>query len=453
MYRVNRNLRFLAAVWAVRAAVLMAAFGFATAQAASPPENPLDAFGGINWQIRLRESLIEKYPVLMREDVAERLLRFSTGKAIGFMDRSGKVAIPATFTYATPSFYRGWTHVRKGNQHGFVDHRGNVVYPEVDQVAEIWAPVMKASRDKLWGLIDATGKWIVPPKYSRIEGDDRNGYAVQTDEGTGLLDSKGTVVFAPRFEDVVPTAGPAIPVRIKGTWGFADRAGVIRIEPRYSNVRALELHRVFVVEEGGKRGLADQEGKLVIAARHREITPTSTPDMWIVTDEADRHSVIDTRGTVIVPSDQVRIRAFGDAFVFSRNRLYAVADRRGQLRTDYVFEDVLPYIGEGLAPAQAGKRWGFIDLEGRFVVPPMYDYVGAFSGGVAPAGRDGKYGYIDRSGKTVIAEQFEEAYNFFPDGIATVKLAGRYIYIDRKGKTIGALYQPDIDAAPTPQSK
>lgn len=426
--------------------VALTAPSFSAAQETPQPSATSDTFGSVNFQIMLRETVNSVYPIWMPKDVAERLLRFSNGTRIGYMDRAGKVVFPPVFDGAAASFFGGKTSVRRDGKWGVIDHTGAVVIPPTfDELDAVWASTMKAAKDKLWGLIDASGKWIVDPQYSRISGSASTGYAVTTGGRTGMIDGCGKTLFAPLFDDVEPTAGPMVPVRAGKLWGFADRDGKLVIAPRFSGVRRIDSHGVFVVLEDGKRGLLNEHGELVIPSRYQDIHPTLSPRIWIVIDEQKNYGLVDTNGNVIVPNTSVRIENLGEFGLLLKNDgLYAIADTDGRLRTDYAFEEVKTHIAGGLAPAKAAHRWGFIDASGRFVIPNDFEKVGAFSLGLAPASRNGRFSYIDQSGSDVIPNRFDEAYNFFPDGIATVRLDGRYVYIDRSGKVIAALYQPDV---------
>ena len=58
-----------------------------------------------------------------------------------------------------------------------------------------------------------------------------------------------------------------------------------------------------------------------------------------------------------------------------------------------------------------GKRWGYIDRAGKVVIPPRFDYVGAFYSGVATVGigdtqvssSESRWGLIDPAGDPLIS--------------------------------------------------
>lgn len=54
---------------------------------------------------------------------------------------------------------------------------------------------------------------------------------------------------------------------------------------------------------------------------------------------------------------------------------------------------------EGLAAVQAPNgRWGFVNTNQQWVIPPRFEEVKDFKGGKAPAKMNGRWGFINRQG-------------------------------------------------------
>ena len=146
---------------------------------------------------------------------------------------------------------------------------------------------------------------------------------------------------------------------------------------------------------------------------------------------------IDFSGKEVLPP------VYAEAFPFSGG--YATArlgDKYGFISRETLslkFRDYIsigPY-SEGLAHAQTLEgegRCGYIDKEGKLVIPVSFAMCASFDGGLAPALKDfkGGWGYIDKNGQTVIDFKYEQAGGF-RGGIARVTLGGRSFYIDQKG--------------------
>lgn len=87
------------------------------------------------------------------------------------------------------------------------------------------------------------------------------------------------------------------------------------------------------------------------------------------------------------------------------------------------------------------KRWGYIDRDGKIVIPAQYKNVAGFREGLAFVQNENDYwGYIDVEGKTVIDFRFSTVPGSFFNGIAIVQKrgdgGGRYCFMDKTGKLI-----------------
>lgn len=86
-----------------------------------------------------------------------------------------------------------------------------------------------------------------------------------------------------------------------------------------------------------------------------------------------------------------------------------------------------------LIPVMTGTRWGYINLEGEYVINPQFDEASPFFGGQARVKKGDKYGYINKEGKYVINPQYTSATSF-ADGVAWVTRKGSApILINKKG--------------------
>ena len=129
---------------------------------------------------------------------------------------------------------------------------------------------------------------------------------------------------------------------------------------------------------------------------------------------------------------------------------HAFIDKSGQFKIRLQPSQSARSFSEGLAAVSVNGRWGFINLDGQFVVPPQFGWVEDFSEGLAvvtPAPADEYwnkstlFGYIDASGRYVIPPSFNWA-GPFSDGLAPVCVGScrgkdlperRVGYIDRHG--------------------
>lgn len=159
---------------------------------------------------------------------------------------------------------------------GYVDGDGNVaIQPQWDmcddfgdqygEFARVWI------RDVGDGLIDKSGKYIIPPKCSSIQPFSEGLALVDIPgEASVFYDKKGNV--AVRFPKGYAAAGYCyrngmVSIRKAGTniFGYADRNGRIVVEPQYDQASDFNKAGIaFVKRMDGKCGGIDKSGNTVV---------------------------------------------------------------------------------------------------------------------------------------------------------------------------------------------
>ncbi|MFF3015608.1 WG repeat-containing protein [Streptomyces sp. NPDC057939] len=205
----------------------------------------------------------------------EGLSRFMTGGLWGYADPSGTEVLAARFLEAGP-FTHGLAAVRGESGAGHIDPNGTFVTDPVHRAAGRYGPnglagvrtvdgrcgyvdregrlAIAARFDRAlpfnaagtapvllgeaWGLIDATGAWVVEPCFRRLDAFDENGlaYAVGGTAGDmyiGFVDPYGKVVVRQEGEmDSVLRCG-LLKVGDEYSRGFRDATGAWAIEDEY----------------------------------------------------------------------------------------------------------------------------------------------------------------------------------------------------------------------------
>lgn len=158
---------------------------------------------------------------------------------------------------------------------------------------------------------------------------------------------------------------------------------------------------------------------------HEGLAAVKSKDAW---------GYIDNLGHVVLPFAYRIPEAgpFSEGMAFVGDRFIDVEGKPAF--EDRTFEGGLPF-SQGLAAVQSGGQWGFIDMTGKFVIPPSYEAARSFSQGLAPVRRDGLWGYIDTGGRMKIPPQYLDAAPF-SEGRAAVDFRGRYGFIDMAGRDL-----------------
>jgi len=102
------------------------------------------------------------------------------------------------------------------------------------------------------------------------------------------------------------------------------------------------------------------------------------------------------------------------------------------LKVDYLYDYVFK-SSEGLTAVNQGELSGYIDSEGKVVIPIIYNHTGHFIDGYATVSKNGVYFIIDKTGKQVSID-YERAYRAGdvddPDKEIHVKKNGEWALLD-----------------------
>ena len=362
-------------------------------------------------------------------------------------------------------YVEGFQTLREGNLYGFRSYDGHIVIaPKYKYVGtfsagycHVWAD------DTLAGLIDTTGREIIPPLYPFV-GDPSENRILYAHHGLyGYTNLNGDIIVPPTFPIAGPFSNGRAPVAVATDtsilYTFIDTLGNLIFPPRYHNVMPF-VDGVAPVSLFGQWGLIGLDGEEILPA---------------------------TFGMINTPGHGILFAGNGDGMA-----LYKIAGSRQQVAdspyqlpaTSYqlitqltppVYLPCTPLNDNriGVTHTPSGKQ-GFLDLDGNEAVPCQYDEVGRFVLGrtmvridnfygivdtqnnpilpieytntlrsgekyiyhdsLALVEKDGRLGFVDLQGNAVTGLLFSRAYPF-SNGLASVCLNGLWGYIDRRGNT------------------
>ncbi len=264
-------------------------------------------------------------------------------------------------------------------------------------------------------------------------------------------------------------------VKVEGKYGYIDRTGKLVVEPVYKYAFDFCGGRAAVaLKYGSKYGYIGESGKTLIEPAFEDALEFSEGHAWVNTGDMDQDewTLIDEsgrrvpkrtfpnpgtpvfEGRSIIPNPKS-----GDA------RLgYCVIDLKGNVQLElpdlqyvYPFSDdmarCLKSTKKATRPRGSSRAWinedsrfGFLDTRFRLTIPPkLYTDASDFSEGLAAVCRTGKYGFINKQGKYAVPPRFFDAWHF-SEGLAAVRLTewryprrrpyplDTWAYVDKRGR-------------------
>ena len=123
------------------------------------------------------------------------------------------------------------------------------------------------------------------------------------------------------------------------------------------------------------------------------------------------------------------------AFVYGNSGLYAVMNNKGEFLTDFIYKHIYGGSEEGLFEVTRNGKHGAIDINGREIIPCMYDNGSHFSEGAAAECLNGKYGMVDTRNEVIIPFEYENICTC-KNNIISVQKNGRWGLINKHNEVI-----------------
>ena len=248
------------------------------------------------------------------------------------------------------------------------------------------------------------------------------------------------------------------PVDVDGKFGYIDKTGQMVIAPKFNGASDFSegLARILVGDhESGAFGYIDTTGKIVIKAKFKG-GGVFKEGVAIARDNKGL-GVIDKNGNFILRLKSVTkdahvegfsegLTAAGLSWKKSYGFYYGFIDLNGKVIIPAKYHNARNF-SEGLAAVEVygagGKHFGlngFINKKDKLVIPPIYKRAGSFHQGLAAVTIEklpqvDRCGYIDKNGRWVVPAFFERCGDF-SEGVASIEIDGKYGYINNKGEVV-----------------
>lgn len=210
------------------------------------------------------------------------------------------------------------------------------------------------------------------------------------------------------------------------------------------------------VEKGGKFGLIDKTGSVVVNFVYDGLGAINHPAKnsiganYYIAVQHGKSGILDRNGQPVVPFeyDSISITEQGFALLGKGRTLPpgppAIEGLWG-LRNLLTGGEILPVKYNGILASDDslvftvdynGKA-GVIDRTGKFVVPlGTFDYIGGFNSGYAMVEKNNKRGFINETGKIVVPVTYDDIPNGFTNGIGIARKGNKVGVINTSGRTI-----------------
>jgi hypothetical protein len=376
------------------------------------------------YQLYMREysedriaTFISTYPDYPYKDQLEQdaktqkmnLLPFMEDGQFGYIDFSGKVILKAEYEQLGV-FKEGLASAAKNGKYGFIDKSWKTVIPfQYESVGDFESGRALVELDGKYGMIDRLGEAIFPIEYNDLGTVSEELIYAQKDSLYGYYDKNANQRIAPRFEEAFPFQNGFAKVVFKGKQAIIDAYGTFIVPPAFDEV-AYFNDSLLVYSEDGSMGLCRKNCEVVVPAQYSEIGAL-VQDRAMVVKEG-KIGYIDGTGKIILncvfetfPNYLIRGQYNAGLVLLKHKGKFGLSDKTGKIIVPMNFFN----LGDvsSLIAFQSEKGWGYMDLNTKVLINPIYQYAESFQDGFAIVEKNGMQGVIDVKGVEVIPISFQ----------------------------------------------
>ncbi len=326
---------------------------------------------------------------------------FKKGKT-GFMNQQGEISIPCIYDEYEhdDDEYNDRYILNRGGKYGMVDGNNTIILPFEYSAIDNYESTSHTlnyyvCKNGKYALANRKGEVLTPFKYDKITLFPRGGGLAEIGRECCFLSALG--------EEIVDEPGEYIidPVFIYDLDGLVAIQGVEGF--RFYTYEGKQLDNVYKgisVDRFSDDGLMciimDLDEYIVIDTLTRTITDKYYPETYkrfiefrdglaIVGDASERVGVIDTKGELVIPFEDQRLKHAPSSrrnndkyasFLLKRNDyLYNILTRDGKLLNDQLYSDVFYYADRGFIAVEQWSGKGVISLDGDEILPCEYQEI------------------------------------------------------------------------------
>ncbi len=342
------------------------------------------------------------------------LLPFKHEQFFGYMDYDGNVIIPASYDQLG-FFHEGLAFAAKDGKYGFINKKNELVVPfEFDAVGDFVNGRAIVEKNEFSGMIDRSGNIVFPIEFLDLDIANDDLIFALKDSLYGFYDWNYNLRIPEKYNEVFPFENDLAKVKIGFKEAFIDEYGTTAVPLGFDNISFFS-DTLLVFEENQKFGLMNKNCQVVTNATYDQIGKLS--DNRAVVIKGNFMGYIDATGKLIIPTNfEIYPNCIERAQFMSS---YAVVKQKGKMGViDISGKLVIPCnfinIGEigAIMSFTKGNLWGFMDLKGKEVMTPVYDFAETFKQNMAIVEKNGLQGIVDISGKELLPISFESIERF-----------------------------------------
>lgn len=266
--------------------------------------------------------------------------------------------------------------------------------------------IFEIEKNDKYGIIDYTGKTIVPIEYIGIEIDEFYIQAYKDDEEKVIYNMSGERITDLKYASILKTQNENYQITIneQGLYGIINAQNEELLENKYNYIEYLFEDYFIASKENGKLGVINSKEEVKVELKYdvlQKIDNTNVIEAKILKEKAsDLYSV-----------NMELVYSVKDGFIHKEDEYLKIYSEEHDKYLDFngkILETKEVFTNNNLLASKKDNKWGFVDRSGNVVIEYKYDKVTEFNQyGYAGIRSNNKWGVIDSKGNVVQVPIYE----------------------------------------------
>ena len=336
----------------------------------------------------------------------------------GLLDSKADVVVNPEYSFLSLNENNTYT-AKKDEEVGVIDSTGKTIIPFEYDGINVKGGNYHVEKKSLNGVFNSDGSVLIPVEYDSIsiKGDQ---YEVVKNEKNGILAAAGTVIIPAEYDKISVLEDGRYDVIKDGKAGILAADASVIIPAEYDKISVLEDGRYNVVKDG-KAGILAADASVIISPEYDKVTVLEDGRYEVA--KARNVGVLASDGSSIVPASYSTIKELDDGrYLVSSDRNYGIVDSKGTVIIQPAYDSVT-YENTNTYTVKKGGKYGIIKYDGTVAHEANMELIkaGSNDGKYLMFKENGMYGFMDANTFAVIVPAEWKEVTIMTDGYAYIR--------------------------------
>jgi hypothetical protein len=330
----------------------------------------------------------------------------------GYIDETGSFILQPMYNMAK-DYNSGVGLIKNLDEWYYVNRNGSIINNTGNYIARynFSEGFARVEQNNLWGFINTKGEIVIQPKFTAVRDFKNDIAAVRLEDKWGYIDKSGNYFVNPKFYGAKDFNDGGAMVKDKTGWVYLNATKSTFPSNREYEIRKEFSNEMAAVLKDKLWGYINANGDMLIQAQFDDadkfidgFAPVKIDKFW---------GYINKKGEFLVPTIFEVAKEFNEGMALVRDHgIYFYINTSGDeigRNSNYI---VKYNFHDGLARIIQNGKWGFIDKEGKIIIPAIYNKVEDFSNGFAAVLISGKWGFINKNGEIAVDPKYRKVGDF-----------------------------------------